>query len=189
MLFNFRQQELGKGTSLTEVGTLVKNPNVLRLIKYAGILAAMLFVHVNVASYFSDQEIKDKSAQLGKVFSQTFPSVPSKQVKSLTSNSKELKKFIDQKNKELDQKLKMLSKTRVPMLSLVRAISESFPPDVKVDVNTLQLDDRTFVMEGVAYDGDLNRVTTALKKLTSLNNIALQQDGQRFTYRGQIVGR
>lgn len=189
LLFNFRQQELGKGTSLTEVSAVLKDPNTLKAIKFAGILAAILFIHVNIASYLADREAHENNELLRKAFSQTFPSVPSKLRNSLTSKPQDLKKFIDQKNKELDQKLKMLSKGRVPMTSLVHAVSQAFPADVKVDVNVLQFDDRTFLMEGVDYEGDLNRVTTALKGIKSLNNVSLTRDGKRFTYRGEVVGR
>lgn len=189
LLFNFRQQEVGKGTSLTEVTTFLKDPNVTRLLQFAGVLAVVLFVHVFWAGILAESERKAAIEELRKAFTQTFPTVPTKQKLSLTASPKELKKFIDQKNQELEQKIKMVSKARVPMMSLVRGISESFPADLKVDVNTLQLDDRTFMMDGVLYAGDLNKVTEALKKLPSLNNVALQRDGQRFSFRGEIVGR
>lgn len=180
---------MGKETSLTEVSTFLKNPNVIKLMKYSAALAFLMFLHVNIAGYLADQESKAASKELAKAFSETFKEVPTKLRTTLTTNPKELKKFIDQKNNEMDQKLKMLSKARTPMLTLVRTVSESFPPDVRVDVNKLQLDDRTFVMEGVLYEGDLSRVTENLKKVTALTKVDLNRDGQRFTYRGELVGR
>lgn len=189
LLFNFRKQEMGKETSLTEVSAFLKNPNVIRLLKYSAAFAVLMLIHVNIAGYLADQEAKAASNELKKAFSETFKDVSAKQRGALTSNPKDLKKFIDQKNNELDQKLKMLSKARLPMLSLVRGISESFPADVRVDVNKMQLDDRTFLMEGVLYEGDLSKVTDNLKKVTSLSKIDLSRDGQRFTYRGELVGR
>lgn len=189
LLFNFRQQEIGKETSLTEVTTFLKDPNMVRLLQFAGALAMVLFIHVFIAGFLAEKERKNALEELRKAFSQTFPSIPSKLKLSLTSNPKDLKKFVDQKNQELDQKIKMVSKARVPMLSLVRTVSESFPPDIKVDVNTLQLDDRSLQMEGVLYAGNIDLVTEALKKVPSLNNVALERDGQRFTYRADVVGR
>lgn len=189
LLFNFRQQESAKGTSLTEISAFLKDPNVTRLLRFAGALALVLFLHVMIASSLAYRESRTATEELRKAFTQTFPTVPTKVKNNLTSSPKDLKKFIDQKNSELDQKLKMISKARVPMMGLIRGISESFPADVRVDVNVLQLDDRGFLMEGVLYSGDLNKVTENLKKVASLNNIAVQRDGQRFTYRGEVVGR
>ena len=189
LLFNFRQQDVGKGTSLTEVTTFLQDVNVTRLLRFATVLAGILFIHVFIAQYLAQSEAHTASDELRKAFQKTFPSVPAKQKITLTKSSAMLKKFINQKNSELDQKLKMMSKTRVPMLGLIRAISNSFPPTVRVDVNTLKLDDRTFSIEGVLYSGDLNQVTDDLKKVTALNRIELTRDGQRFSYKGEVVGR
>ena len=102
---------------------------------------------------------------------------------------KELKKFIDQKNNELSQKLKMVSKTRVPMMGLVRTLSEAFPSDIRVDVNTLSLNDQNMKVEGVIYEGDLNKVLEAMKKVPQFDKVTLEKDGQRFTFKGEVVGR
>jgi len=144
---------------------------------------------VTVASYVTERTGKDSSEQLRKVFSETFPSVPAKQRSTLLASEKELRKFIDQKNKESEQKLKMLTKARIPMLTLLRAISEAFPAQTRVDVNRLQIDDKSFSMDGALYEGDLKAVTENLKKVTVLANIALQSEGQRFSFRGDVVGR
>jgi hypothetical protein len=156
---------------------------------FASTLAAMLFVYVFVAQYVADREARTANDELKKAFSKTFPSVTSKQKMTLTKSPAALKKFIDQKNNELDQKLKMMSKSRVPMLGLVKAISGAFPPDVRVDVNTLQIDDRGFSLEGVLYSGALTSVTDNLKKLSSLAKVEASQEGQRFTIKGEVVGR
>ena len=74
-------------------------------------------------------------------------------------------------------------------MRLIAAISGAFPRNVRIDVNTLHLDDRTFSMEGVLYEGDLNSITNALKQITALGDITMKVDGQRFTYNGKVVGR
>jgi len=189
LLFNFRQQDMGKGTSLVEVTTFLKNPNVIKLMKYAAVLAGILLGYVLIAQQLADSEAHTASEELRKAFSKTFPNVPSKQKLTMTKSPELLKKFIDQKNQELDQKLKMISKSRVPMLGLINSISSAFPSEVRVDVNVLQIDDHSFSLEGVLYSGDINRVTENLKKITSFNRVALQRDGQRFFYRGEVLGR
>jgi hypothetical protein len=189
LLFNFRQQDVGKGTSLTEVTTFLKNPNVIKLMKYAAILAGILMIHVFIAQQLANSEAHTASEELRKAFSKTFPSASSKQKLAMTQSPDQLRKFIDQKNQELDQKLKMISKTRAPMLGLINSISSSFPTDVHVDVNVLQIDDHSFSLEGVLYSGDINRVTENLKKITSFNQVALRREGQRFFYRGEVLGR
>lgn len=189
ILFNFRQQEAAKGTSLNEISAFLKEPSVVLLLTLTGILTAILFVHVFVAGILAQQESKIATEELRKAFAQTFPAVPVKLKNGLTSNPRDLKKFIDQKNNELEQKLKMMSKSRVPMMGMIKAISDAFPPDVRVDVNTLQLDDRAFAVEGVIYTGSIDSVTEALKKLPSLSKVTLERDGQRFTYKGEVIGR
>lgn len=189
LLFNFRKQELAKSTQLNEVGSVFQDPNIIRLMKYAGVLTAMLFIHVFIAQQMADSESKAATEDLRKAFQTTFNTVPQKLRNSLTSNPADLKKYIAQKNKELDQKLKMLSKTRTPMLTLMLAVSNTFPNDVKVDVNSLQLDDRTFNLEGVLYKGTLDAVTNALKANKQFSNVTLQMNGQRFTYHAEVVGR
>ncbi len=189
LLFNFRKGDLGKETSITEVSEFLKNPNILKLLRYTAVFAAILFIHVNVASYLSETEIKASTEELRRTFSDTFPAVNSKLRQSLTSNPNELQKFIKQKNTELDQKLKMLQKERLPMLSLLRGISEAFPPDVRVDVNKLQMDDRSFTVDGVVYQGELAKVTAGLQAVATLKNVTLDQQGQRFTFKGEVVGR
>jgi len=189
LLFNFRKNDLAKGTELKGVSTLLKDPDVIKLSAYAGLLAGVLFLGIFILGYLAQEEAHKSNEELRKVFSDTFHSVNSKVRNTLLNDPKSLKKFIDQKNTELNQRLKMASKNRVPMMGLVRAVSESFPSDVRVDVNTLSLDDRSVRVEGVLYDGNLDRVTEALKKVASFNNITLERDGQRFTYKGEVVGR
>jgi type IV pilus assembly protein PilM len=189
LLFNFRKQDLAKETQLNEVGSVLKDPNILRLMKYAGILLGVLFIHVFIAQQLADSESKAATEDLRKTFQETFKSVPPKLRNGLTANPNDLKKFIGQKNKEMEQKLKMLAKVRVPMMSLLLSISNAFPPDVRVDVNTLQLDDRSFNLDGVLYKGDLTKVTETMKAIKSLSNVTLTKNGQRFTYHGDVVGR
>lgn len=189
LLFNFRKHDLAKKTSLTEVSTVLKNPAVRQLLKYAGVLAAMLFVHVTIAGHLAESEAKRAKEELRKALALTFSNLPKKMTQTLTSDPNELKKFIAQRNKELDQKIKMLSRRRTPVLSLVKAVSQAFPVDVKVDVNNLSLDDRSLLIEGVLYQGDLAKVTENLKQIPSVENLNLTRDGQRFTYTAQMTGR
>jgi hypothetical protein len=189
LLFNFRKADMAKGTSLTEVGTLIKDPNVLRLIKYAGVFALILFIYVMTASPLAEEESKKANSEVTKVFQETFHNVPNKLKTGLTTNPQELKKFIDQKNNEMEQKLKMLSKRRIPVMGIIKSISDAFPPTIKVDVNTLSLDDRSFTVEGVLYEGNIDAVTESMKKVVALSDIKVQKDGQRFTITGQVNGR
>ncbi|MBI4402715.1 MAG: pilus assembly protein PilM [Deltaproteobacteria bacterium] len=189
LLFNFRRQDLAKGTSLTEVTQFLKNPNVVKLAQYLGVLAVILFVHVMITRPLAEKDYRAASEELKKVFADTFRNVPSKVSKSLVTDPQALKKYIDQKNVELEQKLKMLSKNRTPMLSLIRSISEAVPPTLRVDVNSLSIDDRSLLIDGVVYEGDINRMTEELKKVVSFSNVNLLQDGKRFSYRGEVHGR
>ncbi len=189
LLFNFRAQSAAKGNSLGEVRTLFANPSAILLSTFIAVLISMLSLHSCVASRIADNEVKRAQAELSKEFSETFRTVPTNLRKTLITDPAALKKYIDQKTNELEQKLKVFAKERVPMMTLIKSVSESFPPEVKVDVNTLALDDRTFTLEGVLYEGDLNKVTEHLQKISSLTKVSLNRDGQRFTFRGEVVGR
>ncbi|MCB0405712.1 MAG: pilus assembly protein PilM [Bdellovibrionales bacterium] len=189
LLFNFRKGDMAKKTSLTEVSTVLKDPNVVRLLRFAGALALILFLHVTIASNLAKEEAAAADKELGKVFSQTFRNIPKKLRLSLTQSPQALRNYIKQRNKEFDQKLKMFSAERTPMIEIVNAVSQAFPKTVQVDVNTLTLDDRSFVVEGVLHGGELAMVTENLKKIPAFKNVSLNQEGKRFTYRGEIEGR
>ncbi len=189
LAFNFRQQEMGKETSLTEVSAFLKNPNTLRLLKYFAILVAILFVHVNVANYVTDKEARGASEDLRKVFQDAFHEVPVKQRLALTSNPKDLKKFLSQKSNEIDQKLTVLKKTRQPVLSMIKLISDAFPPDMKVDVNQLSIDDKQVLVDGVLFQGALDKATENLKGLKFIKELKTTRDGQRFHIDAQVIGR
>lgn len=189
LLFNFRKHEMAKKTSLTEVGTVLKNPNIRQILKYAAILAVMLFVHVTIAGGIAESEAKKSKEEVRKALAITFNDLPKKLTQSLTKDPEELQKFITQRNKELDQKIKMLSRRRTPVLSLVKSVSSAFPMDVKVDVNNMSVDDRSLLIEGVLYQGELEKVTEALKQIPNVEKVSLTRDGQRFTYTAQMVGK
>ncbi len=189
ILFNFRSGVASKQTSFNEVSTVFSNPAVVKLAQYAAGLAAILFIHVNIASYLSDRELAASNEELRKVFKDTFRSVPSRTSQALLANPDDLKKFIDQKNAELEKKIKMASKTDIPALSIIKSVSNAFPATVRVDVNTLLFDDRSFTLEGVLYEGTLDEVTTHLKNIPQFNEVQLEQQGQRFTYKGKIARR
>lgn len=189
LLFNFRAQAAAKGNSLDQVRVLFGNPNVVKLLQFVGVLFCVLFLHSCVASKVAHDEETLAQTELKKELAETFPNVPTPLRKTLMSDPGALKKYIEQKTNELDQKMKVFSKERVPMMNLIRALSDAFPADVKVDVNSLSLDDRTFVLEGVLYEGDINRATDLIQKIPSLTKVNLKRDGQRFTFRGEVVGR
>lgn len=189
LLFNFRREELSKETSLLEISDFLKNPNTSLLARFAAVLALILFGHVTIARRLADQEAKLAQDDVRKVFSETFRAVPPKLRQSLTTSPTSLRKYIDTKNNEMKQRLKMAAKGREPMLNMLLSISNSFPVDVKVDVNVLQIDDRSMLMEGVLYEGDLNQVVNQLKANKNLNKVTLAREGQRFTVRGEVVGR
>ncbi|MBY0369845.1 pilus assembly protein PilM [bacterium] len=187
LLFNFRKQELAKETSLDEVSALVQNPLVVKVMGYFALLAALLYFNSWVVGWLATGEVSTAQSELQKTFQDTFPGVPSKMSKSLTTDSAQLEKYIQQKEKDLAQKIKMLSRDKSPMLSRVLAVSAAFPPEVKVDVNTLLLDDRSLSIEGVLYEGTLDKVKDGLSKITWLKEITETKDGQRFTVKAQVV--
>jgi hypothetical protein len=150
-------------------------------------LAIILFVGVFFLGYLADNEAKKANEEVRKVFNDTFKTVPNKLRTTLTTNPDDLKKFINNKNKELEDKLKLASKGKQSMISLVRQISESFPPDVKVDVNVLSIDQKTLRLDGVLYSGTLDKVKEALGKIPNFNNIKLELEGQRFVFRGEVL--
>ena len=75
------------------------------------------------------------------------------------------------------------------MITLIKKITSSFPSTVRVDFNRLEINDRNLVLEGVLYEGDLNQVGESLKKIITLNEVNLSQEGPRFTYRAKVTGR
>lgn len=189
LAFNFRQQEMGKETSITEISAFLKNPNVLKLAKYFAILVAILFVHVNVSGLFTDKEAKTAQEDLRKVFQGAFPEVPAKQRLALTNNPKDLKKFLSQKSNEIDQKLTILKKTRQPVLSMIKSVSDAFPADTKVDVNLLSIDDKQMLLEGVVFQGTLEKAEENIKNLKFIKELKVAKDGQRFKMEAQVLGR
>jgi hypothetical protein len=189
LLFNFRKQELAKETSLDEVSAFVQNPLVIQALGFAALLSVVLYINVWSSRLLADQELQTARTELQKAFSETFPGVPTKTAKTLTTNPEQLKKFIQQKSKELEQKIKMLSKDQTPMLSRVLAVSATFGKEVKVDVNTLSIDDRSLSIEGALYQGDLSPTKAALEQIPWLKEISLTNENQRFTIRAGVTGR
>lgn len=189
ILFNFRRQAAAKGTSLEEISKFITSPNVRKLLQYSGILLLILFLHIQVAGYLSVREHDQRNKELLNVFQMTFPDVAPQLRNTLTKSPVDLKKFIDKKSNELKQKLKLISKDRTPMITLIQEISRAFPSEIKVDVNNVTLDDRTFLIEGVLYEGDLAQVTKNLQGLAHFKEVTLSVEGQRFAYRGSVTGR
>lgn len=189
LLFNFRKSSFGKQTSIAEISTALKNPNVIKLAQYAAALVLILFVHVIASSYFAEQENQKAQEELKKVFQDTFKNAPKALKNTITSNPVQLREYIEKKNRELEEKLKMLSKSKESMISYVKKVTNSFPTTVKVDVNKLEITDRNLVLEGVLYQGDLSTVTENLKKLPQLSEVSVSNEGQRFIYKAKVLGR
>lgn len=188
-LFNFRKRELGKHTSLDDVGSILKNPHFVKLLQFSATLAAILFVHVNIAQILASRQLKTSEQFLSKIFQDTFQSVPPKVRANLISQPKDLKKFVDQKVKELDQKIELVSKKHVAMGTLFRKVSSSFPPDIKVDVNTLVIDDKKLLIKGTLFQGDLNQVTEGLKATNFFADLQFRNEAGAFEISGRVVGR
>lgn len=189
LMFNFRKSGFGKQTSLNEISEFFKNPGVVKLGQYALILVLMLFVHVSASTYIAEQENGKANEELKKVFQDTFKNAPKALKGVLLENPDKLKDYINQKNQEMDQKLKMVSKSRESVISVLKSITSSFPTGVKVDVNKLKIEDRNLLLEGVLYEGEINLVTEALKKLPIISDVTFTTDGPRFTYKAKISGR
>jgi cell division ATPase FtsA len=189
LLFNFRRNAFWKHTSLDEISGLLKNPNIIKLAQYGSTLVFILLIHVTASSYFAEQESLKANEELKKVFQDTFKNAPKPLKNTLLSNPDKLKDYIDQKNKEMEQKLKMVSKSRESIISLIKTITRCFPETIKVDVNKLEINDRNLIMEGVLYQGDLNLVSEALKKLPALTELGVTQEGQRFSFKAKVTGR
>lgn len=188
LLFNFRRGELAKSTSLNEVGNVFENPGIRKGVAYGVLFILALFLHSSIAKLVSSNEARKSSEELRKVLQETLKNVPVKQKASLTANPEELKKYIDQKNHELEDRLKVVGRSAPPMLTLIKSISDAFSTDLKVDVNTLIIEDRSLVIEGVLYQGSLEKTTEVLQKNPFFSSIGLSMNGQRFTYRGTVKG-
>ena len=105
----------------------------------------------------------------------------------MIENSESLSKYVAKRQNELQQKLKMVSKGGTSTTELIRSISDALPGDTRVDVNTLTIDERQFVLEGVLYQGQIDPITQGLEKIRDLENVKLQMDGQRFVFRGNVT--
>jgi type IV pilus assembly protein PilM len=187
LLFNFRKDELAKSTSLDEVGEFLKNPQIVKGLKYTGILSAIFFIYALIATPLARIESQSAQDEVKKVLQDTFQSIPSKLKSSLSQDPKGLRKFIQNKNFEIEKKLKALSSNRATTLKMIKMISDSFSTTSKVDVNTLSIDDSNILIEGVLYSGELNTTTETLKKLPFIKEIKLDLNGQRFAYRGSVI--
>lgn len=188
-LFNFRKKELGKHTSLDDVESVLKNPHLNKLLQFAAVLALVLFAHVTISKALAKRQLKTSEEFLSKVFQDTFRSVPTKVRNNLIGEPKDLKKFVDQKVKELDQKLELVSKDRVSMGTLFKKVSVSFPAEIKVDVNTLEINERSLLLKGVLYQGDLNQVVESLKSTSYFSELETKNENGQFEIRGKVVVR
>lgn len=189
LLFNFRKEDLAKANSLTAATTFLKDPNIIRAGQYVGILALLLFVHVFASMPIARKEMEKKQEALEQTFGQVFREVPKKVAEGILEDPESLEKYLNNRQKELKQKLALFNSKKISAVTLIRDISDAFPSSLRVDVNSVALDDRQFTIEGVLYEGDLETVTANLKNLTEFDNIQVEQRDKRFTYRGNISGR
>lgn len=187
LLFNFRRGDMAKETSLTEITEFLRNPSVLKILAYAGGLAAILLVNIFMSSFVTEREVKLARQEFDKTFQETFRAINPKLRDSLTANPVALNKFLDQKTLELKQKAQMLSKDKSSMLATLTAISSGFPKDAKIDVNVVQIDEQRLTVEGVLYSGDWAAIEQNFKNNPSFKGIEATKDGQRFNIRGQVV--
>ena len=188
-LFNFRKKELAKHTSLDDVGNVFKNPHLVKLLQFSAVFAVILFVHVTLATILASQQQKVAADGLSKVFQDTFRSVPQKVREGLINKPDDLRKFVDQKVKELDQKIELASKSHVAMGTLFKKVSAAFPSTIKVDVRVLELDDKHLLLKGTLYQGDLNQVIEALKASQYFTDLTQKYEAGRFEITGRVVGR
>jgi len=189
LLFNFRRKDVGKSTGFTEASLFLKNPLVIRAGILSLILVAILFAHVTISTIFAKQDASKARNELTKIFTSTFRSVPKKMRINLMKNPEQLAKFLDNKEKELNQRIRMATKETKPILGVIQSISASFPKEVRVDVNTIELDTKNVKIEGVLYSGDIKKVTDNLNNNPNFENFKLTQKDKRFTYQGQVKGR
>ncbi len=189
LLFNFRQEDLAKTTSIREIGSFLKDPNVITLLRYVGVFALMLFLAAWPLKYIASESASKANTELRKLFSETFKEVPIKSRNSHLAEPATLKKLIDQKTNELNQRLKLASANQTPMLGLIKSVSEAFPPPpgTEVDVNLLNLDDRALKIEGVIYKGDPQQIVENLKKVPQFKNVSVDVQGQRFTFKSDVL--
>lgn len=188
-LFNFRKKELAKHTSLDDVGNVFKNPHLVKLFQFSAVFATILFVHVTLATILASRQQKAASEVLSKTFQDTFRMVPQKVREGLINKPDDLRKFVDQKVKELDQKIQLASKSHVAMGTLFKKVSAAFPATVKVDVKTLEIDDKQLLLKGTLYQGDLNQVLEALKATQFFTELSLKDESGKFEIRGKVMGR
>lgn len=189
LLLNFRKGELGKHTSLDDVGSILKNPHLVKLLQFSAVFAVVLLVHVTLSTIVASKQASNAEEALGKIFQDTFRSVPQKARTHLIANPPELRKYIDQKVRELEQKIQLVSKSHVAMGTLFKKVSGSFPAQVRVDVNSLEIDDKNLKIQGTLYQGDINQVVEALKTTNYFSQVTSQIEGGSFTILGKVVGR
>ncbi len=189
ILFNFRKGSFAKSASFVPVDFLLKNETLLKLGKYASILILLLVVYGNVASFLFQRQISATEMELKRIVRSVFPTLSSGVQKTLMGSEEALKKFISKKDRELDEELLLLSKTKTSMLEMLLFITRAIGNEVKVDVNEVTIDNHHFSIDGVLYEGDIHLVEAGLKKIALFSEITLRQEGQRFTFEGRVTNR
>lgn len=186
-LFNFRKGSFSKSLTLNEVGSLFKNIHFVKAVSLCAVLAGILLGHVTFSLFLAKQQAKSSSELLAKILQDTFRTTPQKVRDHLVQNPSELRKFVDQKVNEVNERLKVVSKKEVEMGTLMKKVSSSFPPTVKVDVHELDLDSSALVIKGILYEGDLGQVIRLLQESSFFKELSIKNESGKFEIRGQVV--
>lgn len=188
-LFNFRKGLFSKNTTLSDVGNLFKNVHFKKTLGFGAALALILLFHSFAAKTLAKRQVQISEELLNKTFQDSFRTIPQKVRENLVQNPEELRKFVQQRVDELNQRLSLLNETEVTMGALMKKISSSFSPDIKVDVHALEINQSNLSIKGVIYQGDLHRVTELLKESGFFSDLNHKTDSGKFEISGKVVRR
>jgi len=189
LLFNFRKGSFSKSTTLNEVGNLFKNTHFMKTVALSSVLATILVLHAIFANLLAARQTKNSEELLSKIFQDTFRTVPQKAREHLIKNPEELRKFVNQRVNELNQRLGLSGEKEVLMGTLLKKVSTSFPSDVKVDVHELDINQSRVFIKGVLYQGDLTRVLTLLKESSFFSDLNQKSEAGKFEISGKVAGK
>lgn len=188
-LFNFRKGPFSKNTSLSDVGTLFKNVHFKKTIGFGAVLALILLLHSFAAKTLAKRQAQISEELLSKTFQDSFRTVPQKVREHLVQNPEELRKFVQQRVDELNQRLSLLNEPETTMGALLKKVSSSFSPDIKVDVHKLQINQDGLFINGVIYQGDLNQVTRLLNESGFFSDLTHKTESGKFEIAGKVLRR
>lgn len=188
-LFNFRKGPFSKNTTLSDVGNLFKNLHFKKLIGFGTVLAAILFVHSSAAKILAHKQLLSSEELLNKTFQDSFRTVPQKVRDHLVKNPVELRKFVNQRVDELNQRLNLSGEPDVKMGMLMKKVSSSFSQNIKVDVHQLEIDQTNLLIKGILYQGDISQVVSSLKETSFFSDLTHRSDSGKFEISGKVIRR